>query len=165
MKRDPECAVITRTASHAREKDAPMKLEILQFPHPTLSVVCTPVVEITEEIRQLAADMLETMKDLGGIGLAAPQVGQPINLIVLAKCPIDLVMINPEIIDVSGRETGWPERCLSCPDQVVVKRPKWCWARWTDLDGELHTRRFSHLDARCVQHEIDHLEGKTIADG
>ena len=139
-------------------------MQVLTWPNEILARVAEPVTVFNEELRSLAMNMLSTMTTHGGIGLAAPQVGHSIRMIVLEKCPENLVMVNPRIVEKSDRETSWAEACLSCPGKSVqVKRPKWVVVEWQDLDGATHRQRLSHLDARCVQHEIDHLDGKVIA--
>jgi peptide deformylase len=142
---------------------------ILIHPDPRLKKLCDPVAEITDEVRQLAADMLETMYDAPGIGLAAPQVGVTRRLIVM-DCnkegpPEPLALVNPQVIWSSEDQTVYEEGCLSIPDIYNdVTRPAEVTVRWTDLDGRAQERQFSGLWATCVQHEIDHLDGKLFID-
>jgi peptide deformylase len=142
---------------------------ILIHPDPRLKKVCDPVAEITPEIRRLAEDMLETMYDAPGIGLAAPQVGVLRRLIVM-DCikegpPEPMVLINPQVVWGSEDLTTYEEGCLSIPDQYAeVKRPAEVQVRWTDLEGKEQERQFAGLWATCVQHEIDHLDGKLFID-
>ncbi|CUH78345.1 peptide deformylase [Tropicibacter naphthalenivorans] len=148
-----------------------MKRPILIHPDPRLKKVCTPVPDISDELRVLADDMLETMYDAPGIGLAAPQIGVMDRLVVL-DCvkeedgpPRPLVMFNPRIIASSDEQNVYEEGCLSIPDQYAeVTRPKMVQVEWLDRDGNLQTEEFDGLWATCVQHEIDHLEGKLFID-
>ncbi|WP_300551206.1 peptide deformylase [Roseovarius sp.] len=148
-----------------------MKRPILIHPDPRLKKVCTPVADVTDALRQLSRDMLETMYDAPGIGLAAPQVGVLERIIVLDcvkgenETPRPMVMINPEIVAVSDETNVYEEGCLSIPDQYAeVTRPKEVKVRWMDLDGKDHKEGFDGLWATCVQHEIDHLDGKLFID-
>ena len=146
-------------------------LPVLQFPDPLLKRVSAPIPEVTDEIRTLAADMLETMYDEPGIGLAAPQVGAPIRLVVVdtewteegaEKNP--LVLVNPEIVAREG-SILWNEGCLSVPDyQAEVERAARVTLRATDLDGKPVVIDAEELQAVCFQHEIDHLEGILFID-
>jgi peptide deformylase len=148
-----------------------MKRPILIHPDPRLKKVCAPVSEITDDLRKLADDMLETMYDAPGIGLAAPQVGVLSRLIVLdcvkeeGEVPRPLVMINPEVLASSEEMNTYEEGCLSIPDQYAdVTRPAEVEVRWIDPDGAEHREGFGGLWATCVQHEIDHLNGKLFID-
>ena len=144
---------------------------VLQFPDPRLKRKSTRITEVTEEIRQLAADMIEVMYDEPGIGLAAPQVGEAIRLIVMdtewtgegaERQPG--VMVNPEIISREG-EITWNEGCLSVPDFTAdVERSERVRVRYQDLDGKAHEEDVSELRAVCFQHEIDHLDGVLFID-
>jgi peptide deformylase len=142
---------------------------ILIHPDPRLKKLCDPVTEVTAELRRLAADMLETMYDAPGIGLAAPQVGVNKRLLVM-DCIKDgpaepMALVNPQVVWASEDQTVYEEGCLSIPDQYAdVKRPAEVQVRWTDLDGQAQERQFSGLWATCVQHEIDHLDGKLFID-
>jgi len=113
--------------------------------------------------------MLETMYDAPGIGLAAPQVGMMKRVLVM-DCIKDgpaepMVLINPVVEWASEDLTIYEEGCLSIPDQYAdVKRPAEVRVRWTDLDGAEQERQFVGLWATCVQHEIDHLDGKLFID-
>jgi peptide deformylase len=142
---------------------------ILIHPDPRLKKVCDPVGEITTEIWRLAEDMLETMYDAPGIGLAAPQVGVTKRVIVMdcikEGTPEPMVLLNPEVIWSSEDQTIYEEGCLSIPDQYAdVKRPAEVQVRWMNLKGQLQERQFAGLWATCVQHEIDHLDGKLFID-
>ena len=145
--------------------------EVLQFPDPRLKVVCQPVEEIDDAIRELASDMLEVMYDEPGIGLAAPQVGESIRLIVVDTGWTEegaerdpLVLVNPEILEREGSIT-WTEGCLSVPDfQADVERAQKVRVRGLDLDGEEWIEDAEDLRAVCFQHEIDHLDGVLFID-
>ena len=142
---------------------------ILIHPDPRLKKACDPVSEITPELRVLAADMLETMYAAPGVGLAAPQVGVTKRLLVMDCAkegpPDPLVLLNPQILWASEDVSAYEEGCLSIPDQYAeVKRPASVTVRWTDLDGTPQERTFEGLWATCVQHEIDHLDGKLFID-
>ncbi|MFL9503716.1 peptide deformylase [Rhodopseudomonas palustris] len=142
---------------------------ILIHPDPRLKKVCEPVRDITPEVKALAADMLEPMYVAPGIGLAAPQVGAMIRLLVM-DCIKDgpaepMVLINPELVWASEDVSIFEEGCLSLPEQYAeVKRPSIVTVRWMDLDGAPQERTFDGLWATCVQHEMDHLDGKLFID-
>lgn len=143
---------------------------ILLHPDPRLKAVAKPVAAIDEGVRRLAGDMLETMYDAPGIGLAAPQVGVMSRLIVMdcAKGdeePRPLALVNPEVTWASEEEAPHEEGCLSIPDHFAdVVRPLEVEVHWIDLGGEERTERFDGLWAVCVQHEIDHLNGRLFID-
>ena len=148
-----------------------MKRPILIHPDPRLKKVCTAVPDISDDLRQLADDMLETMYDAPGIGLAAPQVGVLERLIVLdcvkeeGADPQPTVMFNPEILSSSEDLNTYEEGCLSIPDQFAdVTRPAEVRVGWLDRDGNPQEQDFGGLWATCVQHEIDHLNGKLFID-
>ena len=149
----------------------PMKRPILIHPDPRLKKTCDPVTDLTDELRALADDMLETMYDAPGIGLAAPQVGTLSRLIVLdcvkeeGAAPRPLIMFNPEIVAVSDDLNTYEEGCLSIPEQFAdVTRPAEVTVRWIDRDGNEVQEDMDGLWATCVQHEIDHLDGKLFID-
>ncbi len=143
---------------------------ILLHPDPRLKSVAKPILQIDEEVRRLAKDMLETMYEAPGIGLAAPQVGVMSRLIVMdcaknEEEPRPMVLVNPEIVWRSEETAPYEEGCLSIPDHFAdVVRPTEVEAAWTDLDGQPQRERFDGLWAVCVQHEIDHLNGKLFID-
>lgn len=144
---------------------------ILIHPDPRLKKVATPVAEVTDEVRRLADDMLETMYDAPGIGLAAPQVGVADRLLVMdcvkdpEATPDPMVLINPEIVETSEETGVYEEGCLSIPEHYAdVERPVAVTVKWLGLDGQTHSEHFDGLWATCVQHEIDHLNGKLFID-
>jgi peptide deformylase len=143
---------------------------ILLHPDPRLKAQAKPVAQIDDGVKRLAQDMLETMYDAPGIGLAAPQVGVMSRLIVMdcAKgddTPQPMVLVNPEVTWTSEETAPYEEGCLSIPEHFAdVTRPREVEVRWTDLDGQEQRQRFDGLWAVCVQHEIDHLNGKLFID-
>lgn len=143
------------------------RLSILEFPDPRLRRVAKPVDEVTETERKLAADMLETMYAANGIGLAATQVNQGIRLVVMdlsENRDEPRVFINPEIVERSGSQTC-EEGCLSVPGVYAeVKRAEAVKVRALGLDGESFELDAEGLLAVCIQHEIDHLDGKVFVD-
>lgn len=142
---------------------------ILIHPDPRLKKPCEAVTTVTPELRELAADMLETMYDAPGVGLAAPQVGVMQRVIVM-DCikdgpPEPMVLLNPRVVWSSEDVSVYEEGCLSIPDQYAeVKRPASVKVEWMDLEGAMQERAFAGLWATCVQHEIDHLDGKLFID-
>lgn len=148
---------------------------ILEAPDPRLRTKSTPVDGVDDPLRALIADMLDTMYDAPGIGLAAIQIGVPQRVLV-----IDLqededaegkpvrhprVFINPELFDPSEEQSIYNEGCLSVPDQYAeVERPAVVHARWLDEEGKRHEERLEGLLATCLQHEMDHLEGILFID-
>ena len=150
-------------------------LPIIEVPDPRLKLISTPVDDVNDELRDLIADMFDTMYDAPGIGLAAIQVGVPKRLIVMdlqeqedeEGKPIrePRVFINPEIVDPSEDYSVYTEGCLSVPDQFAdVERPARCRVKWLDEKGEAHDELFEGLLATCIQHEMDHLEGIVFID-
>jgi len=146
-------------------------LPILIHPDPRLKKVADAVHDISAELLALADDMLETMYDAPGIGLAAPQLGVGKRLIVMdcikeeGAAPKPMVLFNPEITWASENLNVYEEGCLSIPEQYgEVERPATVRARWTDRAGKVQEDEFSGLWATCVQHEIDHLNGKLFID-
>jgi len=143
------------------------RLSILEFPDPRLRRVAKPVDEVTESERKLAADMLETMYAANGIGLAATQINQGIRLVVMdlsENRDEPRIFINPEIVERSGSQTC-EEGCLSVPGVYAeVKRAEEVKVRALGLDGESFELDAEGLLAVCIQHEIDHLDGKVFVD-
>lgn len=129
-----------------------------------------PIEQVDDEVRRLADDMLETMYDAPGIGLAAPQVNVSRRLIVLDVAGDDdtrepLVMINPEILSLGDERRVYEEGCLSIPDvKVEIERPARLDVAYIDRDGKRQTLSADGLLATAIQHEIDHLEGRLIVD-
>lgn len=123
-----------------------------------------PIKEVTPKIKQLIEDMLDTMYEAEGVGLAAPQVGILKRLVVIDIGEGPIVMINPEIIETSGSQTG-QEGCLSVPGKAgMVTRPNYVKARAWDENMELYVIEGEELLARAICHELDHLDGKMYVD-
>lgn len=145
------------------------KLDILTDEHPILRRKSVDISEITPETVKLAENMIETMMDARGVGLAAPQVGKNIRMITVLwhetmdKTP--KVFINPVIKKRSSSELIMEEGCLSVPGKCAdVKRAAKIEVQYTDLNGRKKTLKASKLNARIIQHEIDHLEGILFTD-
>ncbi len=158
-------------------------LPIIEAPDLRLRVISRPVAAVTDAHRTLIADMLETMYDAPGIGLAAIQVGVDERILVIdlqrPKEPVTedtdpetieyvrepQVFINPEVIWESDELSVYSEGCLSVPEQFAdVDRPARIRARWLDETGAAHERELDGLLATCLQHEMDHLNGVLFID-
>jgi peptide deformylase len=145
-------------------------LKIIIAPDPRLLEVSAPVTVINNEVKDLLEDMLETMYKSNGIGLAAPQVGVLKRLVVMdcseqntQKKP--LKFINPEILNLSSEKSEFEEGCLSLPTQYAkVERPSNIEVKYEDENGKKIKKNFSGIEATCLQHEIDHLDGKLFVD-
>lgn len=146
------------------------KRPILILPDQRLRQVADPIEKIDDSIKALAADMLETMYDAPGIGLAAPQIGEMKRIVVMdlakeGETPDPLVMINPEILKYSEETTVTEEGCLSIPELYYdVERPAEVTVRYTDLDGSIIDKDATDRLAICIQHELDHLDGVLYID-
>ncbi len=163
--------------------------EILEVPDPRLKTVSEPVTEFDDALKELVADMFETMYAAPGIGLAAIQVGVPSRVLVIDLQPEDedaepeacnhgghehvhyptrnepRVFVNPEILDPADDLATYQEGCLSVPEIFAdVDRPATCRVRYQDLEGETHEEDLDGLMATCLQHEMDHLEGILFID-
>lgn len=146
-----------------------MILPILQYPDPRLARISEPVSAVTPELRELAANMLETMYARDGIGLAAPQVGHAIRLVVIditgpEKREEPRVLVNPAL-KLGDLEVESEEGCLSVPDlRSTVMRSATAQLTATDLDGNPVALTADGMLAICLQHECDHLEGSLFID-
>jgi peptide deformylase len=146
------------------------KRPILVLPDPRLRAIADPVEKIDDGIKQLAKDMLDTMYDAPGIGLAAPQIGEMKRIVVMDLAKEDepadpIVMINPEILKFSDETVTTEEGCLSIPELYYdVERPAEVTVRYTDLEGKTVEREAKERFAICVQHELDHLDGVLYID-
>lgn len=146
-----------------------MILDILAYPDPRLALKAEEIKEITPEIRTLAADMLETMYENEGIGLAAPQVGRPIRLVVMdlsgpEKREDPKIFVNPTL-ELLGEKCKTEEGCLSVPGyRNEVMRHEQALVKATDLDGNPIETEARDLFSICIQHECDHLEGVLFID-
>jgi peptide deformylase len=162
-----------------------MIMKILTFPDPKLREVSEPVKEFGPELKKLSQDMIETMYDANGIGLAAPQVGELKRMIVIDTRPKDeggrrykydemseleqavqqpLILINPEIVKGEGKTT-FDEGCLSIPGYYeTVERFDYIEMKAFDINGKEFIVKTDGLLAICMQHELDHLEGTLFVD-
>jgi len=144
--------------------------DIVKWPDPRLSTPCDPVDEITDEIRTQAQDMLDTMYDAPGRGLAAPQIGVMNRVFVTdvswkEGTPDPQIFINPEILEASDTQVEGDERCLSIPGVTTcITRPDRVHLVWTSLEGARVSQVFTGFAAACVQHELDHLNGIVTLD-
>jgi peptide deformylase len=144
--------------------------EVRTYPDPVLKEVCRPVERIDDRIRDLAQDMIDTMRAAPGVGLAAPQVGEPIRMITMDLSPRDpkpehlIVLINPQVVEAEGEQNS-TEGCLSLPElQADVKRANRVVIEGLDLSGEPVRLEYEGLIAVISQHEIDHLDGTLLID-
>ena len=150
--------------------------DIVLSPDPRLSTECEPITEIDEKIEELANHMLDVMYEAQGCGLAAPQVGELVQMVVI-DCEYEVkrgkivggepyVLINPKVITADGPDRHFSEGCLSFPGiHVDVVRPSHVIVQAYDLDGDLiQYESEGDLFAVCLQHEIDHLHGTTMVD-
>ena len=125
-----------------------------------LTKVCRPVTEFNARLAQLIDDMIETLHDANGAGLAAPQIGVLRRVVVINTEGEDWELINPEIVEVSEEEQTGIEGCLSLPGQWgIVTRPEYAKVRAQDRNGDWYEYEGEDLTARCFLHEIDHLDG------
>ena len=143
------------------------KLEILRYPDTRLRQIAKPVTKFNDTLRTLTANMAETMYDAPGIGLAAVQVNVPLRVVVIdiSEEKSDLmVLINPRIIQQQGSAIH-EEGCLSVPEVYAeVERAEQVTISTQDTDGKAYTFEADELLAVCIQHEIDHLDGKIFVD-
>ena len=143
-------------------------LKILEFPDPRLRTVAKPVTDVDETIKRLIEDMFDTMKDAQGIGLAASQIDVHLRVIVMNLGEDDIgprVFINPEIETLDDSVDPYEEGCLSVPGiYEKVDRPAHVMIRALDGEGKPFEEEAHGLLAVCIQHEIDHLEGKLFVD-
>lgn len=152
---------------------------ILTVPDPRLRETCKAVAEVTDDVRALLDDMLETMYDAPGIGLAAIQIGVTLRCLVMDLSPgrsddgddettaekNPIYMVNPVITHMSEELSDYEEGCLSVPDYFeVVERPARCTVSYLDYDGVAQELECEGTTATCVQHEVDHLDGGLFID-
>ena len=147
-----------------------MKRKILIEPDPILRKKCEPLEKVDADIRKLMQDMLETMYDAPGIGLAAVQIGILKRLIVIdiskdEKKKDPLFLINPVILKSSKKTSTYEEGCLSLPGQFAeIERPAECLLKYIDLSGKEKELKAEGLLSTCIQHEVDHLNGILFID-
>ena len=140
------------------------------LPDPVLRLVSKPVERVDAPLQKLADDMLATMYDAPGIGLAAIQVGEPLRMLVIdlakeGEEPAPQVFINPEILEKSDERSVYEEGCLSIPDYYAeVERPAKVRVAYLDREGKEREVEADGLLATCLQHEIDHLNGMLFID-
>ena len=145
-------------------------LEILRSPDPRLKKVAKPIEKIDDTIKKLSKDMLETMYKNNGIGLAATQIGVEKRIVVMDVTQGEnknepLILINPQVIRQSDELKLYNEGCLSFPTQYAeVERPDKITAEYLDLQGKKQQIEADGLLSVCIQHEIDHLNGKVFVD-
>ncbi|EKF41197.1 peptide deformylase [Nitratireductor indicus C115] len=143
---------------------------LVLLPDPILRETSKPVERVDEALRKFADDMLDTMYDAPGIGLAAIQVGEPLRMLVVDVSdkdeePAPLVVLNPEIVARSDARNVHEEGCLSIPDYYAdVERPARVTVNYMDIEGKMQTVEADGLLATCLQHEIDHLNGVLFID-
>lgn len=146
------------------------KLDIVTLPAPILRTISTPVERIDAEMLRLADDMLETMYEAPGVGLAAIQVAVPLRLVVLdvadeGEQRLPFVLFNPEIVALGPETRLHEEGCLSIPDfRVEIERPSTLTLRYLDRAGKQREIDANGLLATAIQHEVNHLDGKLIID-
>lgn len=144
------------------------KLSILRYPHPNLHRVAKPVAAIDARVRQIVADMLETMYEANGVGLAATQVDIHERIIVIDVSETrdqPLVLINPQLVWASSERALNEEGCLSVPGIYdAVERAQRVRVKACDENGQSREIEGQDLLARCIQHEMDHLQGKVFVE-
>ncbi len=144
--------------------------KIITIPDPILRKKSLPVKGVNKEIKELLKDMLETMYEAPGIGLAAIQIGIPKRLVVmdLSKDPNKkepMFFVNPEIVEKSETMVTYEEGCLSIPNQFAkIARPNSCKVKFLDFDGIEKELKADGLFSTCIQHEVDHLNGVLFID-
>ena len=142
-------------------------LKITHYPDPVLRKTCQPVTAFDDQLRRIAARMLELMREGKGVGLAASQVGLLVRMFVsnpTGEPGHDLIAVNPELSDLTGTSEA-EEGCLCLPDvHVVVRRAQSVKLRAYDLSGQPFERVGTELEPRIWQHETDHLDGRLIID-
>lgn len=152
-----------------------MNLPVYLYGHPVLRRISQPVEKASEELDTLVDDMFETMYRSEGVGLAAPQIGKNIQLVVIDASPMGenfpecidrkMVIINPELTILDGEEISRAEGCLSLPGlSENVKRVEHIHLKWFDEKFQAHEEEISGFLARIIQHELDHLSGKLYID-
>lgn len=144
-------------------------LPIIETPDPRLRAISKPVERVDDALRRFMDDMLETMYDAPGIGLAAIQVGEPKRVLVIDLQENDeknpRFFVNPEIVWASEEMSSYQEGCLSVPDVYGdVERPARVRVKYLDYNGEAREEEMDGLMATCIQHEMDHLEGILYID-
>ena len=143
---------------------------LIILPDPVLRQLSNPVERVDAPLKKLASDMLDTMYDAPGIGLAAIQIGEPLRMLVIDLAKEDepkapQIFVNPEIVSSADERSVYEEGCLSIPDYYAeVERPASVRVRFLDGDGKAQEIEADGLLATCLQHEIDHLNGVLFID-
>jgi peptide deformylase len=143
---------------------------LIILPDPVLRMVSAPVERVDADVKKLAGDMLDTMYDAPGIGLAAIQIGEPLRMLVIdlakeGEPPAPQVFINPQVLASGDERSVYEEGCLSIPDYYAeVERPASVRVKYVDAQGIAHEIDADGLLATCLQHEIDHLNGVLFID-
>lgn len=148
-------------------KIKPQNRKILIWPNELLKLQAAPVVNFNDELKQLIMDMLLTMRQKNGIGLAAPQVGV-LQRVIVIEVPQSspFALVNPEIIKIGDKKLIFNEGCLSTPGYFEMRdRPQQIFVKYNTEMGNQHTIEFQGIHAFAIQHEIDHLNGKVFVDG
>lgn len=140
----------------------------IPYPDKRLKTVCAPVEAITDEVREIWADMVETMDAMPGYGLAGPQIGV-LQRLAVVDCSEErgkaILMANPEVLHASAQPREHEEASPNLPGMsAVISRPRAVTVRFLNADGDMEERDFVHLWATSVQHQIDHLNGKMYFD-
>jgi len=141
--------------------------KIVKDGDPVLHKMCRPVEKFDERFQQLIDDMIETLRDSGGVGLAAPQVGvlRRVFIMILEENGEPIVAVNPEIVKTSVKKIRDVEGCLSVPNKWgYVTRPEKVILRAQDRNGETYEAKLRELGARCACHENDHLNGHLFTE-
>lgn len=144
-----------------------MILDIVIHPNETLRTLCSEVETVNKKIKKLCKDMVSTMNNHDGLGLAAPQIGETVRIIAFKNQETfsDTIMINPKIISYTKNMGILQEGCLSIPGTLVnVIRPEEIVVEFTTVKGNQQRKKFGGMNSRIIQHEIDHLDGRLIID-
>lgn len=137
-------------------------MHILKFPNPDLFKPCKEVTVFGPELKVMLESMWETMIAERGLGLAANQVGLPYRMFTMIHKEEKLFIVNPRVLEYSKHPSDIAEGCLSAPGELVkLYRPDWVKLSFQDENGTLQTRIFMDIHSVCVQHEIEHLDGKS----
>jgi peptide deformylase len=146
----------------------PLEFSLTLYPDPVLRRAAEPVASFDEELASIVQGMFSRMRESQGVGLAAPQVGLGMRILVLnhsGEAADDLVLVNPEITDRGGSPTKFDEGCLSFPEiYAEISRPDRCTVEAFDASGKAFKAEYEGFVSRIVQHEYDHLEGVLLVD-
>lgn len=150
-----------------------MLRKILLYPHPTLAQIAKPIAEIDDKVKSIATDMIDTLKHVGGVGIAAPQIGESYRMVIIDRALANpdaeeqdfVLVINPSVTVLDPRKHKENEGCLSVSDlRSEVARPSHVKVQGVDIDNNpIEIEGKGYLSA-CIQHECDHLDGKTFIE-